>query len=181
MLAHAEETADRQDQRVDLMVLDGEVGDFADRLVLLVVDVQALELGREHFVLRDGREFGFGRRGAGSLGLFCERRCGEQRKGCCEQCKFLHIVLRCGTDGGQCNAGTNVQRFCLQRFRTPRGGPRRAAPAWIAPNRKRAASQPQSPERGASRVWHESYVSSRWRSEERRVGKECRSRWSPYH
>ena len=21
----------------------------------------------------------------------------------------------------------------------------------------------------------------RWRSEERRVGKECRSRWSPYH
>src|SRR2546426_6441641 len=23
--------------------------------------------------------------------------------------------------------------------------------------------------------------SERWRSEERRVGKECRSRWSPYH
>ena len=23
--------------------------------------------------------------------------------------------------------------------------------------------------------------SLRWRSEERRVGKECRSRWSPYH
>ena len=22
---------------------------------------------------------------------------------------------------------------------------------------------------------------SNWRSEERRVGKECRSRWSPYH
>ena len=22
---------------------------------------------------------------------------------------------------------------------------------------------------------------ARWRSEERRVGKECRSRWSPYH
>ena len=22
---------------------------------------------------------------------------------------------------------------------------------------------------------------NRWRSEERRVGKECRSRWSPYH
>ena len=22
---------------------------------------------------------------------------------------------------------------------------------------------------------------SKWRSEERRVGKECRSRWSPYH
>src|SRR5256885_4959058 len=25
------------------------------------------------------------------------------------------------------------------------------------------------------------YVSARLRSEERRVGKECRSRWSPYH
>ena len=24
-------------------------------------------------------------------------------------------------------------------------------------------------------------VSKKWRSEERRVGKECRSRWSPYH
>ena len=23
--------------------------------------------------------------------------------------------------------------------------------------------------------------SGKWRSEERRVGKECRSRWSPYH
>ena len=25
------------------------------------------------------------------------------------------------------------------------------------------------------------YKPSGWRSEERRVGKECRSRWSPYH
>ena len=25
------------------------------------------------------------------------------------------------------------------------------------------------------------YLPGRWRSEERRVGKECRSRWSPYH
>ena len=25
------------------------------------------------------------------------------------------------------------------------------------------------------------YTSTDWRSEERRVGKECRSRWSPYH
>src|SRR2546426_12134313 len=30
------------------------------------------------------------------------------------------------------------------------------------------------PSRGAER-------GGRWRSEERRVGKECRSRWSPYH
>ena len=43
----------------------------------------------------------------------------------------------------------------------------------------------------ASRVWSvEDHVETRWsswehadrgRSEERRVGKECRSRWSPYH
>ena len=25
------------------------------------------------------------------------------------------------------------------------------------------------------------FEANRWRSEERRVGKECRSRWSPYH
>ena len=31
------------------------------------------------------------------------------------------------------------------------------------------------------RLMKEDYVSSSWRSEERRVGKECRSRWSPYH
>ena len=29
------------------------------------------------------------------------------------------------------------------------------------------------------RAWHAIWVE--WRSEERRVGKECRSRWSPYH
>ena len=27
----------------------------------------------------------------------------------------------------------------------------------------------------------ESHRPATWRSEERRVGKECRSRWSPYH
>ena len=34
-----------------------------------------------------------------------------------------------------------------------------------------------------SAMWskHCSYKSSKKRSEERRVGKECRSRWSPYH
>ena len=30
-------------------------------------------------------------------------------------------------------------------------------------------------------VAHEHVVDTRERSEERRVGKECRSRWSPYH
>ena len=29
--------------------------------------------------------------------------------------------------------------------------------------------------------FYEMVAKSMWRSEERRVGKECRSRWSPYH
>ena len=32
----------------------------------------------------------------------------------------------------------------------------------------------------AAQAW-KSYLQRRGRSEERRVGKECRSRWSPYH
>ena len=32
----------------------------------------------------------------------------------------------------------------------------------------------------AVRAYFETFT-TRWRSEERRVGKECRSRWSPYH
>ena len=30
-------------------------------------------------------------------------------------------------------------------------------------------------------VCHQTWKTQQWRSEERRVGKECRSRWSPYH
>ena len=33
---------------------------------------------------------------------------------------------------------------------------------------------------GLNRVFAEAFT-DRYRSEERRVGKECRSRWSPYH
>ena len=29
--------------------------------------------------------------------------------------------------------------------------------------------------------WYKSATGNQYRSEERRVGKECRSRWSPYH
>ena len=31
------------------------------------------------------------------------------------------------------------------------------------------------------RYWEEKKILNHYRSEERRVGKECRSRWSPYH
>ena len=37
---------------------------------------------------------------------------------------------------------------------------------------------------GYQALWacsHFSADENKWRSEERRVGKECRSRWSPYH
>src|SRR6476660_10295667 len=45
-----------------------------------------------------------------------------------------------------------------------------------------STSAPRSPSSAASRrrTWSTAGV-SRSRSEERRVGKECRSRWSPYH
>src|SRR3712207_9380567 len=47
-----------------------------------------------------------------------------------------------------------------------------------------AARSTGSTEPGCRRHWHRSSGCSRWwraRSEERRVGKECRSRWAPYH
>ena len=31
------------------------------------------------------------------------------------------------------------------------------------------------------RMWLDTFIEQTMRSEERRVGKECRSRWSPYH
>ena len=38
-------------------------------------------------------------------------------------------------------------------------------------------------EGAADAIWNfnKEIVDHTWRSEERRVGKECRSRWSPYH
>src|SRR2546426_10163615 len=56
-------------------------------------------------------------------------------------------------------------------LRTPAGGDQ-VAVAWLAGGeRRRACASVPLP------LW----VPARWRSEERRVGKECRSRWSPYH
>ena len=37
------------------------------------------------------------------------------------------------------------------------------------------------PAEGLSRQRLKKIYRGKWRSEERRVGKECRSRWSPYH
>ena len=41
--------------------------------------------------------------------------------------------------------------------------------------------RPAGADRRASESWWSFLRRSRLRSEERRVGKECRSRWSPYH
>ena len=41
--------------------------------------------------------------------------------------------------------------------------------------------RPEEPFTWASGIKSPVYTDNRLRSEERRVGKECRSRWSPYH
>src|SRR3989441_1063358 len=46
-----------------------------------------------------------------------------------------------------------------------------------AAQRRRRLSRSSAP----PETWHPSPVNGKDRSEERRVGKECRSRWSPYH
>src|SRR2546430_12707635 len=62
----------------------------------------------------------------------------------------------------QCASGEGVS------LRTSRGH----APGWAE------ARAPQDPRRWVER---HALLRQRARSEERRVGKECRSRWSPYH
>src|SRR5215469_8582366 len=42
-------------------------------------------------------------------------------------------------------------------------------------------SRPFQPRTGGQALWEAAADYRVWRSEERRVGKECRSRWSPYH
>ena len=43
------------------------------------------------------------------------------------------------------------------------------------------ADETQSAEEAAQAYLKENFIDATDRSEERRVGKECRSRWSPYH
>ena len=81
--------------------------------------------------------------------------------------KFTVIVVGTGLAGGGAAAtlgelGYNVLNFCVQD--TPRRAHSVAAQGGIS-----ASLGNMGPD-----DW-------RWRSEERRVGKECRSRWSPYH
>src|SRR3989441_2659436 len=57
--------------------------------------------------------------------------------------------------------------------------PRRGAAGAVHPHARPARASGHELERRALSRRH--LASGRWRSEERRVGKECRSRWSPYH
>src|SRR2546430_6150611 len=57
--------------------------------------------------------------------------------------------------------------------------PRRISPR--ATNRCRAPGRPQGPTRATCLTRWKWITANPARSEERRVGKECRSRWSPYH
>ena len=143
VLAHAEEAADRQDQRVDLVALDGDVGDLADQLFLLVIDVQALQFRREHFVLRHRREFRFRRRGADGLGFLREYRACEHGQRSGDQCNFLHIVLQCRIADLQCGTSMVVPVRSHGTFTTRRVAPlAQAATAATSPNRSAATLRP---------------------------------------
>ena len=49
---------------------------------------------------------------------------------------------------------------------------------WCVGARAQSSSQLKKPINSLEKVYDQG---AKWRSEERRVGKECRSRWSPYH
>src|SRR2546425_3935079 len=57
----------------------------------------------------------------------------------------------------------------------------RRGPTAIGPTHAREDSLHADPPPVADRARREPQVAAPLRSEERRVGKECRSRWSPYH
>src|SRR2546427_4539885 len=81
---------------------------------------------------------------------------------------------------------TGVQTCALpisQHHQRP--GERRDAPAWRppreAPQKHVEPAQQDEPDDHARMQVPVLPGPRVWRSEERRVGKECRSRWSPYH
>src|SRR2546422_8940302 len=68
----------------------------------------------------------------------------------------------------------------------PRGGPerqrvRQRTLGGTSGRRRPGSARASQRQLTAARATPRSPDRPRWRSEERRVGKECRSRWSPYH
>src|SRR2546422_5002447 len=92
-------------------------------------------------------------------------------------CLLLFFFFK-AEDGIRDVAVTGVQTCALPIFHLERGG----LGKLLSPTRRREAVEHavtvlQVSERRACRAIGQ----IRFRSEERRVGKECRSRWSPYH
>src|SRR2546429_5753367 len=91
-----------------------------------------------------------------------------------EGCVFFFFFQ--AEDGIRDVAVTGVQT-CALPISTPISWPGARWTSSCSP-RKTKNSLPKE----ASRLWpSRCFSASRERSEERRVGKECRSRWSPYH
>src|SRR2546429_3127437 len=110
----------------------------------------------------------------------------KHRYGACSVCRFLFFFQ--AEDGIRDVAVTGVQTcalpiLCLAgssvawaQRRLRLGRTRLVLSALVATSRLRASSTAFSRSIRLSRARH-----AFRRSEERRVGKECRSRWSPYH
>src|SRR5260370_29554635 len=85
-------------------------------------------------------------------------------------------------DGIRDSSVTGVQTCALPILQHQAAQQIRAAQEW-AVRRRRAAQRDviAAAGSGMAAVGHEFFGAETRRSEERRVGKECRSRWSPYH
>src|SRR5687768_18579232 len=86
-------------------------------------------------------------------------------------------------DGIRDVAVTGVQTCALPIFAASRASGAKTFPLRTPPPRECSASSPAPDLRGTRTGTSPRTRSTPWpsRSEERRVGKECRSRWSPYH
>src|SRR5256885_9626273 len=105
----------------------------------------------------------------------------ELQSSCCVKSSFFFQA----EDGIRDYKVTGVQTCALPILATTATIPAvslgRSRPRYTT-RRANATRQPiQAPRRNMSTVPRSPIEPSRERSEERRVGKECRSRWSPYH
>ena len=81
------------------------------------------------------------------------------------------ITLSSAQNGNE-ETGYSIGRIRKRKIRTGRGP---------SAQRVKSASDFSGAQKGGADLSTESYTTGETRSEERRVGKECRSRWSPYH
>src|SRR5256884_2566142 len=101
-------------------------------------------------------------------------------------CAFCYVFFFQAEDGIRDVAVTGVQTCALpifpRRTARPVKGARRAFILTLdSPSRPIESHRERSETKYSEASFRSCPVFSWWRSEERRVGKECRSRWSPYH